>query len=197
MSVRLGLVVLGVAASFPAAAQNAFIEAARANAAALPPASAAPAAVVQAFVAGCIAHDGDAMKTVDWAINQGFEWVDAHLGPGATLLSGRPGTVLAMPGGAGAVLLAIDLERRCTVWAERADGPAVRAEFGRAIAALAARGASVQPSLERSVERGGAWRLQLQWRLRRGEGATEFDVGAVTTLTPQPAPQVLSVAPLR
>jgi hypothetical protein len=194
---RCALALVLGACALPAAAQNPFIEAARANAAAVPPAPAAPAAVVQAFVAGCIAHDGESMKTVDWAINQGFEWVDAQVGPGATLLSGQPGTVLAMPGSAGQVLLAIDFDRRCTVWSERSDGPALRAEFSKAMSALAARGARVQPSLERSVERGGAWRLQLQLRLRRSEGAPEFDVGAVTTLTAQPAPQVLSVAPAR
>jgi hypothetical protein len=194
---RCALAWVLVASALPAAAQNPFIEAARANAVAVPPAPAAPAAVVQAFVDGCIAHEGESVKTVDWAINQGFEWVDAQVGPGATLLSGQPGTVLAMPGSAGQVLLAIDLDRRCTVWAERADGPALRGAFTQAMAALAARGARVQPALERSVERGGAWRLQLQMRLRRAEGAPEFDVGAVTTLTSPPAAQVLSVAPAR
>ena len=136
------------------------------------------------------------MKTVDWAINAGFEPIDAHVGAGAALLSGQPGTVFVMPGSASPVLLAIDLDKRCTVWAERADGPALRAEFVKAINALASKGARVQPLQERTVERGGAWRVQLQMRLRRAGGAQDFGVGAVTTLTAQPAAQVLSTAPI-
>ena len=136
------------------------------------------------------------MKTVDWAINAGFAPIDAHIGAGAALLSGQPGTVLVMPGSASQVLLAIDLDKRCTVWAERAEGPALRAEFVRAINALAAKGARLQPLQERTVERGGAWRMQLQMRLRRAGGAQDFGVGAVTTLTAQPAAQVLSAAPI-
>jgi hypothetical protein len=178
-----------------AQAQNPFIEAARASAASSPPEPAAATMVVRTFIDGCVAHDGESMRTVDWAINQGFEPVEAHAGAGAALLSGRPGTVLVMPGSGGRVLLAIDLDKRCTVWAERSDGPAVRAEFARAVNALALRGTRVQPTLERSVERAGAWRMQLQMRLRRAGGTTDFDVGAVTTLGAQPAAQVLSVAP--
>lgn len=178
-----------------AVAQNPFIEAARAGAAASAPPTAAPSTVVRAFIDGCVAHEGDAVKTVDWAINQGFEPIDAHAGVGATLLSGRPGTVLAMPDSEGGVLLAIDLDRRCTVWAERGEGPPLRAEFVRAMTALAARGARLQPALERSVERAGAWRLQVQMRFRRSADAPELDVGSVTTLSAHPAAQVLSAAP--
>jgi hypothetical protein len=175
-------------------AQNAFIEAAQGGASA--PQPTVPAAtVLRAFLDGCIAQGGDPVRTVDWAINQGGEPIDSSSGDGATLLSQRPGTVLSLPGGQGGLLLAIDFEQRCTVWAERGDGPALRAEFVRALNALAARGARVQPTLERSVERGGAWRLQLQMRLRPAGQAREVDVGAVTTLTAQPAPQVFHVAP--
>ncbi len=191
------LAVVLFAAALGAHAQNPFIEAARAAASSAPREAVAAATLVRVFVEGCIAHDGESMKTVDWAINQGFDASDAHLGPGASLLSGRPGTVMALPGSGGAsLLLAIDLDKRCTVWADRSDGPAVRAEFGKAIAALTARGARVQPVLERSIERAGAWRHQLQMRVRRAGGTRDFDVGSVTTLTPQPAAQVLSLAPL-
>ncbi len=176
-------------------AQNPFIEAQREAAAALPPAPAAPSAVVRAFVDGCLAHEGDAMKTVDWTINHGFEWFDAATGPGATLLAGRPGTVMSMPGSTSRVLLAIDLDRRCTVWADRSDGPLVRAELVKALSALAARGARVQPVAERSVERAGAWRLQTQWRVRRNDSAREMTLDAVTTLATGPAAQALSAAP--
>lgn len=189
-------VVVLLSSSFTVAqAQNPFFEAARENAPAAQPSPAVSAtAIARAFSEGCVAHEGDSMKTVDWAINQGYEWVDAHSGPGAALLSGQSGTVLAMPGSAGQVLLAIDLDKRCTVWAERADGPALRAEFMRVMNLLAARGARLQPLQERTVERGGAWRMQVQMRYRRAGGAQDFGVGAVTTMTPQPAAQVLSAA---
>ena len=176
-------------------AQNPFIEAQREAAGASPLAPATPAVVVRAFIDGCLAHEGDAMRTVDWSINQGFEWFDAATGPGATLLSGRPSTVMSMPGGASRVLLAIDLDRRCTVWADRSDGPLVRAELLKALAAWSARGARVQAVTERSVERGGAWRQQTRWRVRRNDGAREMALDAVTTLATGPAAQVLSVAP--
>ena len=179
-----------------AQAQNPFIEAARDNAPVVPAAPAAAAAVVRVFIDGCVAHEGESMKTVDWAINAGFEPIDAHIGAGAALLSGQPGTVFAMPSSASQVLLAIDLDKRCTVWAERADGPALRAEFVKAIDALATKGARLQPLQERTIERGGAWRMQLQMRFRRAGGAQDFGVGAVTTLTPQPAAQVLQAAPI-
>jgi hypothetical protein len=191
------LLLLLCACAVAAHAQNPFIEAARANGPAVPTAALVSAvAIARAFTDGCVAHEGDSMKTVDWAINQGYEWVDAHSGAGAALLSGQPGTVLAMPGSAATVLLAIDLDKRCTVWAERGDGPALRAEFVKAMNALAAKGARLQPLQERTVERGGAWRMQLQMRYRRTGGSQDWGVGAVTTLTPQPAAQVLSAAPI-
>jgi hypothetical protein len=184
--------------TFAAHAQNPFIEAARSSASAAKPEPGATAAatIVRVFIDACVAHEGESMKTVDWAINQGFEAVDAHGSAGATLLSGRPGTVLALPDSARPVLLAIDFEKRCTVWAERGDGPAVRAEFVKAMNALAANGARVQTVQERTVERGGAWRLQLQMRYRRVGGSQDFGVGAVTTLAAQPAAQALSLAPM-
>jgi hypothetical protein len=193
---RAVVLALAVACATAASAQNPFIEAQRESAGSAPPPPSSPAAVVRAFVDGCVAHEGDAMKTVDWAINQGFEWFDAAAGPGATLLAGRPGTVLAMPNSASRVLLAIDLDKRCTVWADRSEGPLVRAELAKALAALTARGVRVQAGAERSVERAGAWRQQTQWRVRRDNAARELEVGAVTTLAAGPAAQVLSVAPL-
>jgi hypothetical protein len=189
-------VVLASLSCASAFAQNPFIEAHRESASPLLPAPAAPGAVVRAFIDGCVAHEGEAMKTVDWTINQGYEWFDAATGAGATLLAGRPGTVMSMPGSASRVLLAIDLDRRCTIWADRSDGPLVRAELIKALAALSARGARVQATSERSVERAGAWRQQTQWRVRRHGGARELELGAVTTLAGGPAAQVLSVAPL-
>jgi hypothetical protein len=172
------------------------IDAARANAPAVATPPVAADAIVRAFVGGCVAHEGDPTRTVDWAIEQGFEPADAQAGAGAALLSGQPGTLLSMPGSAGQVVLAIDQAQRCTVWAERGDGPAVRAEFVKAMNALAAKGARVRPMPERTIERGGAWRLQVQMRYRRAGGSQDFGVGAVTTFTPQPTAQVLSAAPI-
>jgi hypothetical protein len=177
-------------------AQNPFFEAARANAPIVQPAPAAATTIVRVFIDGCVANEGDSMKTVDWAINQGLEPVFERGGVAETLLSGRPGTVLAMPASASPVLLAIDLDKRCTVWAERGDGPAVRAEFVKAMNALAAKGARLQPLQERTVERGGAWRMQLQMRYRRVGGSQDFGVGTVTTLSAPPAAQALSLAPM-
>ena len=184
------------AVAITAQAQNPFIEAARENASVVAAAPQAAATVVRVFIDGCVAHEGESMKTVDWAINAGLEPIDAYTGAGAALLSGQPGTVFVMPGSASQVLLAIDLDKRCTVWAERADGPALRAEFVKAMNALADKGARLQPLQERTVGRGGAWRMQLQMRLRRVGGSQDFGVGAVTTLTPQPAAQVLQAAPI-
>jgi hypothetical protein len=192
----VALLAAAATLALAAHAQNPFIEAARANA---PPPQAEPAAatkIVRVFIDGCVAHEGDSMKTVDWAINQGFEPDFARGGAAEALLQGQPGTVLAMPGSASPVLLAIDLDKRCTVWAERGDGPAVRTEFVKAMNALAAKGARLQPAQERTVERGGAWRMQLQMRLRRAGASQDFGVGAVTTLTTAPAAQALNLAPL-
>lgn len=176
-------------------AQNPFIEAARSAAPPALPDPAAAVAVVRVFIEACVAHEGDATAIVDWALGQGFEAVEARDGPGATLLSGRPGTVMAMPGGAAPVLLAVDAEKRCTVWAERADGPAVRAEFSKAVSALAGQGARVQPAPARTVERAGAWRQHWQVRLRRAGSTQDFAIGSVTTFTATPTSQVLGLAP--
>jgi hypothetical protein len=102
-----------------------------------------------------------------------------------------------MPGVASRVMLAIDLDKRCIVWADRSEGPQVRAELVKALGTLTTRGARVQAFADRSIERAGAWRQQTQWHVRRHTGAPDFDVGAVTTLTASPAAQVLSSAPLR
>lgn len=196
MNRRFALVTLPWTLAVAAHAQNPFFEAARAN---TPQQQAEPTAatkIVRVFIDGCVAHEGDSMKTVDWAINEGFEPIFAQGGASETLLQGQPGTVLALPHSTSPVLLAIDLDKRCTVWAERGDGPAVRAEFVKAMNALAAKGARLQPLQERTVERGGAWRMQLQMRYRRVGGSLDFGVGAVTTLAAPPAAQALSLAPM-
>jgi hypothetical protein len=195
---RRRLVVLALCAStaLAAHAQNPFYEASRANAPPAPPEATAASKIVRVFIEGCVANEGDSMKTVDWAINNGLEPVFEPGSAAEALLSGQPGTVMSLPGSASPVLLAIDLDKRCTVWAERGDGPAVRAEFVKAMNALAAKGARLQPLQERTVERAGAWRMQLQMRYRRVGGSQDFGVGAVTTLAAPPAAQALSLAPM-
>jgi len=192
------IVIVGLLAGVVALAQaqNPFIDAARDASTPAAPLPTPPQALVQAFIDGCVAHEGDATKTVDWAIAQGFEPVDAQAAVVATLLSGRPGTVLALPGSAGQALIAVDLEQRCTVWAERAEGPALRAAFVKALGVLVAQGARAQPLQERRIERAGAWRLQLQWRWRGAGGEKDLALGSVTTLGAQPAAQALSVGPI-
>jgi hypothetical protein len=190
------VLVLTASMALTAHAQSPFYEASRANAPAAQPAPTAAAMIVRVFIDGCVANEGESMKTVDWAINQGLEPVFEPGGAAGALLSGQPGTVLAVPDRASPLLLAIDLDKRCTVWAERADGPALRAEFVKAMNALAAKGARLQPLQQRTVERGGAWRMQLQMRYRRAGGTQDFGVGAVTTLAAQPAAQALNVAPM-
>jgi hypothetical protein len=196
MNRHLAFLVLPWALTLAAHAQSPFYEASRANAPAASSAPTAAATIVRVFIDGCVANEGESMKTVDWAINQGLEPVFETGGAAEALLSGQPGTVLAVPGSASPLLLAIDLDKRCTVWAERGDGPAVRAEFVKAMNALAAKGARLQPLQERTVERGGAWRMQLQMRYRRAGGTQDFGVGAVTTLAAPPSAQALSAAPI-
>lgn len=194
---RIALALGLLCALAGARAQNPFIEAAREAAPPDRPEPLAAAIVVRAFVEGCVAAEGDSSKVVDWALNAGYEPIDSQAGPGATLLSGQSGTVLAMRSDAGQLLVAVDLDRRCTVWAEPADGPAVRAELQRAMGQLASRGgARIQLALERTVDRAGTWRQQLQWRYRREGGTQDYAVGAVTTLTPQPTAQVLQFGPM-
>jgi len=192
---RMAVSTLLLSMSFAAHAQNPFIEAAREIAPPAVPEPAAAAAIVRVFIEGCIAFEGESTAIVDWALGQGFEPVEARDGPGATLLSGRPGTVLAMPGGAAPVLLAVDVDKRCTVWAERAEGPAVRTEFSKAIGVLAGKGARVQPAPARTVERAGAWRQHWQVRYRAAGGTLDFAIGSVTTLAAAPTVQGLGLAP--
>lgn len=158
-------------------------------------ARAAPEEVAQAFVDGCIVTEGALTPAVDWAINAGWMPVDASAVDVRPLLGSQPGTVLAMPGTAHGVLLAVTADGGCTVWAERLPGPALRAAFQQALAQLARRGGRLQPVLDRSVERAGAWRQHLQLRYRRVGGSVEHAVGAVTTLTPAPAQQALHLSP--
>ena len=154
-----------------------------------------PQGVVTVFHQACVRTEAQNDAAVDWALTQGFEPLDALSGSAQDLLEGQPGTVLAAPGSEGRVLLVIAQDRRCTVWAQRVSGPAVRLAVAEVMGRINASGARAQLQLERNIERSGAWRNQMQWRYRAAGGSLEFGLGAVTTLTAAPATQALNMAP--
>ena len=164
---------------------------------AAPPAPALqPRNVARVFHDACILHEGDLQPAVDWAISQGFEPLDVLSGEAQALLEGRAGTILAAPGTARQLMLAVAQGRHCTVWSERVAGPAVRLALLQMLGERSARGDQVTQDLDRKVERAGAWRQQTQWRYRRVGGSAEYGIGAVTTIVDAPAAQVLRWAPL-
>ncbi len=153
---------------------------------------AAPAEVVRWFVEGCVAHEGEPVPVMDWALTQGFDPLDPIFPEVGALLAGRAGAVLRSPDGA--VMLATTTDGACTVWAERSAGPAVFLAFQQALGQLGSRGARVQVQFERNIERAGAWRRQWQARYRRVGGSMDLGLGSVTTLTDAPAAQVLQLS---
>lgn len=157
---------------------------------------ATPDAIVRIFVDACVLGEGEMTPAIDRGISQGMNPRDATLAEVRPLLDGQQGTVLAMPDVAAPVLLAITPARRCTVWAERANGPALRNAFQRALAPLEQRGFRVKPMFDRTLERAGAWRQHVQMSVRRSGGAQDFALGAVTTLGSEPASQALQFGPL-
>ena len=167
-----------------------------------PPASApegaAPAAqaVVQVFLDGCVLNEGQASAVVDWALAQGFEPLDPLRTGAEDLLSGAAGTVLAVPGSGGRVLLAAGVDRRCIVWAEQTNGPRLRGAFQKMVADLGAKGARVQPVIDRNLSTAGTWRNQTQWRYRRVGGSEDFGLGSATTLAATAGTQLLHFAPM-
>lgn len=157
---------------------------------------ATPDAIVRIFIEACVLTEGEMTPAVDRGISLGMNPRDATLAEVRPLLDGQPGTVLAVSDVATPVLLAVTPERRCTVWAEQASGPALRNAFQRALASLAQRGFRTQPMFDRTVDRAGAWRQQLQLSVRRGGATQDFGLGAVTTLGSEPASQALQFGPL-
>lgn len=151
-----------------------------------------PAEVVRWFVEGCVAHEGEPVPVMDWALTRGFDPLDPIFPEVGALLAGRAGAVLRSPDGA--VMLATTTDGACTVWAERSIGPAVFLALQQAIGQLSGGGARVQVQFERHIERAGAWRRQWQARYRRVGGAMDLGLGSVTTLTDTPAAQVLQLS---
>lgn len=156
-----------------------------------------PQGIATVFQQACVRTEAQSDRAVDWALTQGFDPLDVLMGSTHELLEGQPGAVLAAPGSEGRVMLVVTTDRRCTVWAQRANGPALRIAVGDAMARLMAAGARVQQDLDRHIERSGVWRSQQQWRYRAAGGSVEFGIGAVTTLTATPATQALNIAPLQ
>ena len=154
-----------------------------------------PQGVAMLFQQACIRTEAQSEPAVDWALTQGFEPLDVLSGSASDLLEGQPGAVLAAPGSEGRVMLVVTQERRCTVWARRVSGPALRLAVAEAVGRSSGGGARVQLQLERNIERSGAWRNQMQWRYRAAGASLEFGLGAVTTLTAAPATQALNMAP--
>lgn len=155
----------------------------------------APQAVVELFDAGCVAHEGEVQRVVDWAITAGMEPLDPATPNVQALLDGREGSILALPGTQGRVMIAAGSGRHCVVWTEQASGPALRLALLQVLAGRTAKGELVETEVDRKVERGGAWRQQTQWRYRRVGGSADYQIGAVTTLADRPAAQVLRLAP--
>lgn len=174
------------AAAVPAVAQIAQPPAAEA---ARP--SPSPQAVVRVFIEACVLTEGDQAAAVDWAISNGFDPLDVMAPNVEPLLAGKPGTALTMP--QQPVWLVTTKGGPCTVWAEHTMGPALHLAFQQGVGQLAAKGAKAEMTVERTVERAGAWRRQVQWRYRRVGGSHDFGLGAVTTLGEQPAAQALQL----
>lgn len=110
-----------------------------------------------------------------------------------TLLGGAAGQVFVPPGRAAQLQLALGDDGRCTVWAQQAEGPGVKAGFLSLMDALRAEGALVRQTSDRVIERAGGWRQQTGFEVRDAGGTRSFD--AVTLLIERPGLQVLSTAP--
>ena len=151
--------------------------------------------VASVFQQACLRTEAQNELAVDWALTQGFEPLDAQSGSAQDMLEGQSGTIVQAPGSEGRVILVVTQDRRCTVWAQRMNGPALKGAVAELMGRAGASGARMQLQLERNIERSGAWRNQMQWRYRAAGGSVEFGVGAVTTLTPAPATQALNMAP--
>ena len=158
-------------------------------------APASPQGLVHWFEQACVATQGQAGAAIDWALSNGFEPVDPLRGGTDTLLDGQPGTVLMAPGSGGLVMLAAT-GAQCSLWVEQQEGPPLRAALAATVGALSAKGAKTRVEVERNLERSGAWRGQVQWRVRGVGWSQDIGIGAVTTLANTPGTQVLHVTPI-
>ena len=154
-----------------------------------------PKLVVTVFEQACVLTGGQAPAAIDWALTNDFVPADVMSGSAEGLLEGQPGTVMVAPGTDGRVMLAVSASQ-CSVWAERTPGPPLRSALAAMVVTLTAKGHKAQVTLDRSVERAGAWRNQMQWRYRAVGTQQDWGLGAVTTLANTPGTQVLHFAPV-
>lgn len=168
----------------------------------LVPAAAVPVAPVdpvRLFIDACLLAASGPAEAVDRGLQAGLFPVPGDAPQAAPLLDGRPGTVMSLAGPTGdppaVVMLAVVPGGHCTVWAEGVHGPSLHQGLILAVEALRQQeGVTVQALSERTVERAGAWRRQVQWRFRLAPGQPELGFGTVTTLGDAPGAQVLRLA---
>lgn len=143
----------------------------------------------------CAAAAGDAAGLIDRALAAGLQ---PYQGEGASsaagLLGGAAGLVFVPPGRGELLQLALAGDGRCTVWAQFAIGPVLKAGFMSLVESLRVPGSSLRTTQDRMVQLAGGWRQQIGFELRDAHGAYGFD--AVTLLSDQPGVQALSSAAL-
>lgn len=158
-----------------------------------------PAEAARLFLHACVATRGDATQAIDQGLQAGLFPYAGDAPIAASLLDGQAGSAMVrMHGEAGDrinYLLAVVPQVHCTVWVEAAHGPSVHLALLQALDGLRqSGGGELEPVTERTVERSGAWRRQVQWRYRTPAGQAELRFGAVTTLGDGPGFQVLRLS---
>lgn len=158
-----------------------------------------PAEAAQLFLQACVATRGDATRVVDQGLQAGLFPYAGDAPIAASLLDGQAGSAMVRMQGEAAeqirYLLAVVPQVHCTVWVEAAHGPSVHLALLQALDGLRQTGGGeLKPITERTVERSGAWRRQVQWRYRTPAGQPELRFGAVTTLGDMPGFQVLRLS---
>lgn len=190
---------LGPGAADPAApAASGAVEAEGVAGSVVPP-DPTPAEAAKLFLQACVATRGDVTQAVDQGLQAGLFPYAGDAPIAASLLDGQAGSALVrVQGEAGeriSYLLAVVPQVHCTVWVEAAHGPSVHLALLQALDGLRqAGGGELEPVTERTIERSGAWRRQVQWRYRAPAGQSELRLGAVTTLGDTPGFQVLRLS---
>jgi len=150
---------------------------------------------VRLFFDACVRPEADTAGAVDAALAAGWDPADGADPAVAALLAGEGGQVFVSPGASSRAWLAVTPRGRCTVWIERASGPAVRHAFLQAAGELQAREGRSTVAVDRALERAGAWRQHLVLRYRRAGGDRDHALGLVSTLGDGLGAQALQLAP--
>lgn len=193
-----GAAVPAVPATSAASAAPAASDAEGAGATGAPP-DPVPAEAARLFLQACVATRGDATQVIDQGLQAGLYPYAGDAPIASSLLDGQAGSAMVRMHGQTAerisYLLAVVPQVHCTVWVEAAHGPSVHLALLQALDGLReADGGELEPVTERTVERSGAWRRQVQWRYRAPAGQSELRFGAVTTLGDTPGFQVLRLS---